>query len=227
MARQIIRLESTLSTMTEAIGHPPGTVIVAAEQIAGQGRLGRSWHSERGSGLYFSVVLDVAQAAPVVTLALGLAVEEAIQTVVAVPCDLRWPNDVLIGGRKCAGILVQLHENKLIAGIGINVNHTEFPPEVAETATSLRLATGRNWPADPLLEAVLDAIDNYTGLLEAEGTDAILRLFTAASSYARGRRVIVDGLEGTTDGLDESGFLWLRTDDGNRRLIVAGGVRPK
>ena len=227
MSCRIIRLETTPSTMTEALGHPEGTVIVAKEQTAGQGRLGRDWHSERGAGLYFSIVLDVKELAPVVTLALGLAVQDAIQTVADVPCDLRWPNDVLIGEKKCVGILVQLHETQVIAGIGVNVNQATFPAELAETATSLRIATGRSHSNEALLDRLLDSIDTYLALLNAQGADAILRLFTEASSYARGRRVVVDGVKGTTDGLDESGFLWLRTESGNRRLITAGGVRPR
>ena len=212
--------------MTEAVGHPPGTVIVAEEQTEGQGRLGRDWHSERGAGLYFSMVLDLKEPAPVVTLALGLAVQDAIQAVADIRCDLRWPNDVLTGERKCAGILVQLHETQVIAGIGVNVNHSSFPPELAASATSLRIASGLALSTAGLLDKLLDSIDTYLGLLEAQGPDAILRLFTEASSYARGRRVTVDGVEGITDGLDPSGFLWLRTGDGSRRLITAGGVRP-
>lgn len=212
--------------MEAALGHPPGTVIVAEEQTAGQGRLGRSWHSERGAGLYCSLVLDASGTPPVVTLALGLAVREAIQSVAGIGCDLRWPNDVLVRERKCAGILVNHHGGVVIAGIGVNVNHTEFPPDVAATATSIRLVTGNSHSPDDLLQPLLDTIHTYTDLLAAEGAEAILRLFTEASSYVRGRRVEVDGVRGTTDGLDPGGFLWLRTDSGARKLIVAGGVRP-
>jgi len=222
----IIRLDSTSSTMDEAAGHPPGTVIVAEEQTSGQGRLGRSWHSEKGSGLYFSIVLGLPEPTPLVTLALGLAAQEAIQAVAGVACDLRWPNDVLIADKKCAGILVEHHGERVIAGIGVNVNHAAFPPEIADTATSLRIATGRAHDKEALLARLLESIDSFTKLLTDDGPDAILRLFTEASSYVRGRRVSVDGVTGTTDGLDPSGFLWLRPDRGPRRLIVAGGVRP-
>jgi BirA family biotin operon repressor/biotin-[acetyl-CoA-carboxylase] ligase len=222
----IIRLASTTSTMDEALRHPPGTVVVAEEQTAGQGRLGRSWHSERGAGLYLSIVLAVDDTPPVVALALGLAVHEAIQTVTSVSCDLRWPNDVLVGDRKCAGILVQHHGDRVVAGIGVNVNHGEFPADIALTATSLRLAAGRPQDREALFIGILEAIETYTTLLAAEGPDPILRLFTETSSYVRGRRVQVEGVFGWTDGLDPTGFLWLRTDAGARKLIVAGGVRP-
>jgi len=223
----IIRIASTTSTMEEAIGHPPGTVIVAEEQTSGQGRLGRRWHSEKGAGLYFSTVLGLPEPSPLITLALGLAAQEAIQQVAGIGCDLRWPNDVLIGERKCAGILVNHHGATVIAGIGVNVNHAAFPVDVADTATSLRIATGCEHDKEALLARLLDAISTFTGLLSEQGTEVVLRLFTEASSYVRGRRVVVDGVEGTTDGMNPSGFLWLRDDHGGRRLIVAGGVRPR
>lgn len=229
MEFRVIRLERTASTMKDAAAHPPGTVIVAEEQTAGQGRLGRRWLSERGAGLYFSVSLPLPRAGESLSLfplAFGLATQEAIQKVAGAPADLRWPNDVLIGEKKCAGILVELESKALIAGIGVNVNQTRFPDDIAAVATSLRIATGRPHSKDDLLDRILEGIDSYSSLLSSDGPDAILRLFSRASSYVSGRRVTVDGIEGTTDGLDPSGFLWLRQDNGKRRLIVAGGVRP-
>ena len=121
-----------------AKGCPPGTVIVAGEQTAGTGRYGRHWHSEPESGLYLSIVIG-GNLDPVITLALGLAVADAIQQTTNVTCDLRWPNDILISEKKAAGILTQLEGESIIAGIGINVNHTAFPPDLV--ATSLRLAS--------------------------------------------------------------------------------------
>ncbi|MCW5978618.1 MAG: biotin--[acetyl-CoA-carboxylase] ligase [Bryobacteraceae bacterium] len=232
MQFQIARLETTASTMQDAAGGPVGTVVVAEEQTAGQGRLGRHWHSEPGSGLYFSVVLPLPpgpEPPTVATLALGLAARDAIQEAAGVTADLRWPNDLLIAERKCAGILVELRRDALVAGIGVNVNHARFPEELAAIATSLRIATSREHSKDRLLDAMLEAIAAYWSLLETEGREAILRLFAGASSYVQGRRVAVEGvedLEGTTDGLDPSGFLWLRQNNGVRKLIVAGGLRP-
>jgi BirA family biotin operon repressor/biotin-[acetyl-CoA-carboxylase] ligase len=234
----IHRFDVVDSTMTQAAalaaaGCPSDTVVVAEEQTAGQGRLGRSWHSERGAGLYMSQVLRTKicpDSLPVVTLALGLATAEAITAVAGVPCDLRWPNDVLVGGKKCAGILVQLHERALIAGVGINVNHASFPPEIAGIATSLRIATGREHSRERLLDALIAAIDAHVDTLMGDGKNAVLRAFAAASSYVQGRRVVVEQgdsqLEGTTAGLDPQGFLVLRQNDGRRTLVLAGGVRP-
>lgn len=223
----ILRLDRVGSTMVEAQGKPPGTVIVADEQTAGQGRLGRSWYSPPGAGLYCSIVLEPAQPAPVLTLALGLATKEAIERTASILCDLRWPNDVLIGERKVAGVLVQLQEDSLIAGIGINVNHARFPAELAPVATSLRLVSGVEHSREVLLANLLDAVETFCGMLQSEGDEVILRLFAQASSYVSGRRVLVDDVPGITDGLDPSGFLWIRTDNGRRLLVRAGNVRPR
>jgi BirA family biotin operon repressor/biotin-[acetyl-CoA-carboxylase] ligase len=231
----IYRFETIDSTMFEASrladsGAPSGTTVVAEEQTAGHGRYGRPWHSEPKAGLYLSVILRfpfAPETMPIVTLALGLAVVEAINDTTGIVCDLRWPNDVLIADRKCAGILTQLEGTAVIAGIGINVNHAAFPSELAQTATSLRIASGREYSREDLLQALLPAIDSYCSLLAREGKDPILDMFTNASSYVRGRRVTIDDkMEGITAGLNESGFLLLRDDAGKQHTILAGGVRP-
>jgi len=237
--RRIDRHTSIDSTMSEARrlalqGCESGTVVVAEEQTAGQGRYGRTWHSEAGSGLYASIVLRYSLApkdVPVVTLALGLATVEAIQKVTDVACDLRWPNDVLIQSKKCAGILTQMESSAIIAGIGINVNQEKFPDELSAIATSLRIASGgRMHSREHLLTELVSNVDRYCGLLEREGRRPILELFSRASSYVSGRRVDVDlgsgVVRGTTAGLNESGFLILKRDDGSQDVIMAGGVRP-
>jgi BirA family transcriptional regulator, biotin operon repressor / biotin---[acetyl-CoA-carboxylase] ligase len=234
----IHRFDSLPSTMHKAIelahaGCPSGTVVVAAEQTAGQGRFGRSWHSEAGSGLYMSQVLRLkicSDSLPLVTLALGLATAESIVNAAAVAPDLRWPNDVLLNGKKCAGILVQLHDGVLVAGIGINVNQSSFPEELAGTATSLRIVTGRQHDLEKLLALLLAQLEQHLDNLLQNGRESVLRAFSQASSYVRGRRVVVEQdigeITGVTDGLDPQGFLILRQDNGQRTLILAGGVRP-
>jgi BirA family biotin operon repressor/biotin-[acetyl-CoA-carboxylase] ligase len=232
--REIYWHETIDSTMLAAqslarAGCPHGTAVVADFQSAGVGRYGRHWHSPRGAGLYVTVVLRPSRrldALPILTLAVGLAARQAIAETCALECDLRWPNDVLANGRKCAGILLQLDGAAVLAGVGVNVNHTEFPADIAATATSLRLVTGRAHRRDDLLASLLAGIDHFTSLDD----DAILARFADASSYVHGRRVRVDQgdrvVTGVTDGLDASGFLILRDDDGRTSLIMAGGVRP-
>jgi BirA family biotin operon repressor/biotin-[acetyl-CoA-carboxylase] ligase len=238
-SRTVLWLEQTDSTMLDAArlaegGCPSGTVVGSEEQMAGQGRHGRAWRSDKEAGLYFSTVLRLplqpAQQ-PIATMAVGLAVAEAITTTTGVPVDLRWPNDVLIGDRKLCGILVQQHNAALVCGIGINVNQQSFPDELAPIATSLRLIAGREFAREPILIEVLRAMDRHLDILTNQGMEAILQLFTAASSYVSGRRVVVEQgdklLRGTTAGLDANGFLLLRQDDGTQTVILAGGVRPE
>jgi BirA family biotin operon repressor/biotin-[acetyl-CoA-carboxylase] ligase len=209
-----------------------GTVVVADEQTNGLGRHGHGWYSERGTGLYLSIVLrsELQRAnAPTITMALGLATAEAIATVTNFACDLRWPNDIMIGPKKTAGILTQLLDCSAVAGIGINVNHQQFPATLSDEATSLRIETGRTQSPESLLIALLPAVDRYVAILEERGPAAILDLFSRRSSYASGKRVIVlqgdSVLRGTTAGLNESGFLVVRKDDGSDEIILAGGVR--
>ncbi|HYO80773.1 MAG TPA: biotin--[acetyl-CoA-carboxylase] ligase, partial [Bryobacteraceae bacterium] len=228
-------LPSTMLTASELAraGAEHGTVVVADEQTAGQGRLGRAWHSEAGTGLYATFILRprvCPESLPLVTLSLGLAAVDAIQIKSGVTCDLRWPNDVLVREKKCAGILAQLCGGVLLAGIGCNVNQREFSSELRDIATSLRMASGQEQSRDELLDRLVESVLAHVDLLITAGKDPVLRAFTQASSYVRGKRVIVEApertLTGITDGLDPQGFLWLREDTGKRTLIVAGGVRP-
>ncbi len=224
--RRVEWYETLDSTMTVAgrlarEGCQHGTTVVADEQTAGIGRHGRAWHSERGTGLYVSIVLRLPQPVPVMMLALGLAAREAIAKTSGLSPDLRWPNDVMLGGRKCAGMLAQIEGGALIAGIGINVAQTEFPEELE--ATSL-LIEGAVVTREDVLVALVEAVDEYCAKEPVE----IRRLFEAASSYARGLRVRVEhnGVEGVTQGLDPAGFLIVKQDNGEHATILAGGVRP-
>ena len=222
-----------VATKLAEAGAASGTAVVAGEQTAGIGRQGHSWHSEANSGLYVSLILypPIEPATrPVLTLALGLATAEAIGRVTGIQCDLRWPNDVMINDRKAAGILVQLAGDAAVAGIGINVNHEIFPAEIADQATSIRLATGRRYDRADLLIAVLESANAFSKMLHEAGKTAILDAFTRASSYAKGKRVQVDmgdrRLEGITAGLDDYGFLRVLKSNGTIETVLAGGVRP-
>ena len=225
------------STMTEAAklaesGAPHGSVVLADEQSAGIGRLGRTWLSPTGAGIYCSILLRLKLApasSPIASLLAGLAVADAIHKTTNLLCDLRWPNDVLIGERKVAGILTQLIDDCVVAGIGVNVNQLSFPRDLRTPATSLRMeSNGREQAREPLIAQLLESIEAFCEKLWNEGSKGILRAFSAASSYARHRRVIVEesGEFGTTTGLDDNGFLLIRFDDGQTQRIATGGVRP-
>jgi BirA family biotin operon repressor/biotin-[acetyl-CoA-carboxylase] ligase len=218
--RRILYFDSLDSTQRAAATEDVGTIVLAGRQTAGQGRHGHAWHSEPATGIYCSIVLE---STPLLTLALGVATVDAIAQATGIVCDLRWPNDLMLGGRKVAGILVQLADGVAIAGIGINVNHTALPGGLE--ATSLRIHTGRSHSREDILIALLPAVD----AIIKEDSETILRLFAHASSYVAGRRVTVDQPDGvtfgTTAGLDPAGYLIVRKDDGTDTLILAGGVR--
>jgi BirA family biotin operon repressor/biotin-[acetyl-CoA-carboxylase] ligase len=205
-----------------ARGAPHGTVVVAEYQSAGIGRHGHSWHSASGGGLYMSIVLRLETAAPALTMALGLAAQRAVDDLAGVATDLRWPNDVMLNERKLAGVLVQSAEDgALIAGIGINVNQTRFPKDLHLIATSLRIETGRDHDKETLLQRVIAESLRYAAMPKPY----ILRQFEERSTYVRGKTVVVDGrTKGVTSGLDQDGFLLLRTDSGIE-TILTGGIR--
>jgi len=228
----------TASTNLDAMeaaaeGAPEGSVFLAEEQTAGRGRGGHRWESKKSQNIYCSVVLRPA-VAPAETLALslaaGLAAQSAVEKLTGLRPDLRWPNDLLLNGKKCGGILIEMtaeptRVRHVVAGIGLNVNQQEFSGELRETATSLRMAGGSSWPRVALVAALLQSLDReYRALWPAQN---VIRRFTEASSYARGRKVHVEeqgGYEGVTTGLDERGFLLVRTADG-MRTVISGGVR--
>ena len=224
----IVRRHTTTSTMKDAAvlaanGEPHGTAIVAERQTGGIGRHGHSWHSESPGGLYLSMVLRLRTAAsPALTMALGLAVQRSVDDLSGVTTDLRWPNDVMLNERKLAGILVQSAEGgALIAGIGINVNQSSFPEDLAAIATSLKIETGKDHDKEAVLNRVIAEALRYAALPQPE----ILKRFEASSTYVRGKAVTVDGgVKGVTAGLDSNGFLLLQTEEG-LQTILTGGLR--
>jgi BirA family transcriptional regulator, biotin operon repressor / biotin---[acetyl-CoA-carboxylase] ligase len=215
--RRIDWFDTLESTMIEARRDmQPGRIVGAEEQTAGIGRHGRKWISEAGAGLYVSMVL-AAKPVPVMMLSLGLATREAIGY-----GDIRWPNDVLVNAKKCAGVLAQVEGDSIIAGIGINVSQAHFPDDLETPATSL-LLEGIHISREDLLVRLAESVDRQVRL----SVDEILRQFTNASSYVSGKRVRAEaGLEGVTCGLDRAGFLRVREDSGAETTVFAGGVRP-
>lgn len=220
-----------------------GGVWVADEQTAGRGRGGHTWHSVVGDGLYVSALVmprvPLSHAARI-PLATGLAGKAAIDEVTGLGADIRWPNDLMMGERKCGGVLVEsASEGTMlryaVIGVGINVNHESFPRELARQATSLRIEGGSEFAREPLLAALLRHLDDEVERLEQawlENRDGeeLLRRFAAASSWVRGKRVRVgeaEGYTGTTRGLDREGFLLVQDDHGTLRTVLSGGVRPE
>ena len=218
---------------------PHGTLVVAEEQTAGRGRFGRTWFSPRGTGLYFTVILRpklAPAAAPVLTLLTGVAVAETIHEIAGTTVDIRWPNDVMISRKKCAGILVEMtaqpeRVEHVQIGVGVNVNQTAIPAELAAEATSLRRETGRAFSRVETLVSILARMERYYDLLQERGAAPVVARFGEISSYARGKRVrITDGpsvLVGETVGLSPEGMLLVRREDGQTESVLSGQVRPE
>ncbi len=242
-ARHIHHYYKIGSTNSEAMqaaseGAPEGSAFLAEEQLAGRGRGAHSWHSARSAGIYCSVILRPSMPpseALIFSLAAGLAVRAAVGEIAPqLQVDLKWPNDLLLGGKKFCGILTEMNAEAtrvryLVVGMGVNVNQVRFPAELRDIATSLRIETGTEWSRVELCVALLKALDReYRGLAEdAEARDAILRRFQENSSSVRGAKVTIEengGLAGVTEGLDERGFLRVRAADG-LRTVVSGTVR--
>jgi BirA family biotin operon repressor/biotin-[acetyl-CoA-carboxylase] ligase len=231
----------------EELNGPPaagGEVWLAEEQTAGKGRAGHGWESRPRDGIYLSALLRPRLAPAeviILSLAAGLAVVEAVHEVTGLWSDLRWPNDVMMGGRKFCGILTEMNAEVtrvryVVVGMGLNVNNEEFPPELAPIATSLCRETGSKVSRVELVAALLRALDREQAAL-ADGTAgmreaaraAILRRFERHSSHCCGAAVTVEedgGYEGVTRGLDERGFLRVETEEG-MRTVLSGGVRKR
>ena len=217
-------------------GTPEGRVIVANAQSAGRGRHGRSWASPPGAGLYVSTVLrPPPHALPLLTIAAGIAVAEAIQAATGLVTDVKWPNDVYAHGRKVAGILAEASSSSdaaaiqhVVVGAGINVMPAAYPPEIAGRATSLEVELGRGVDRGLLLAEYLSALAaRYQDLLDRRG-DAVVRAWRARAASMLGRRVEWEGSGATREGvaldIDDTGALLVRTSAGAVRL-AAGEVR--
>lgn len=236
------------STNTRALadaqaGVASGQVYIADEQTQGRGRGGHTWHSEPDLGLYLSMLVrpelhssDVLKLSLITALAAAQAVEEMAGKCVL---DLRWPNDLVIGqvpARKVGGILTEavlLSSGQLrhaAIGIGMNLNQAAFPPDLADTATSLRITLGASVHREQLAVAFLRQMDAELKRLlhnTTEGEDVLPR-FERQSSWVRGKRVRVaedEGYTGTTAGLTSEGLLRVHCDDGTQRVVRHGGVR--
>jgi BirA family biotin operon repressor/biotin-[acetyl-CoA-carboxylase] ligase len=239
--RRIYHFFKIDSTNTVALelgqeGDPHGTVVLAEEQTAGRGRAGRKWISEKSSGIHASILLrppiSPAQA-PLLTLVAGLAARDGVAEETGFAPDIRWPNDLLLHGKKFCGILTEMHAEPdrvhyAVVGIGINVNHTKMPAELAGIATSLKMEGGRAYSRLDLLIRLLWCFDRYYNRFVAEGAKPILSRFAQVSSFYEGKRVQIstaaETFVGTTAGLEPSGVLRVARDDGRIEAVISGDV---
>ena len=217
----LTHVEETESTNLLARSGRPGDVFTADYQTAGRGRLDHRWLAERGQNLMMSAVIDVAgleaEHAATLPLSVGLAVVEGLRDMVP-SLKLKWPNDVLIKGRKVCGILCERNGDKVIAGIGVNVKQQEFPPELAERAASLCDATGFRGGVDEVRAAVLNEVGEIFESWKDRGF-ASLWPEIAKIDFLKGREIAV--LQTDTDATPTSGACGGIRSDGS---LDVGGI---
>ncbi len=225
-------------------GAAAGLVIVADAQTTGRGRLGRSWHSPAGENLYLSILLRPARPPseiPPLTLLAGAAVARALETFGLGP-RLKWPNDVELVDetgkrRKVAGILTEMASAgasalHVVVGIGINANAVDFPPELAERATSLRRALGRPVDRLELLAALCDAFEPLCEAFDRRGPAAAVEAFEAHAAFPARCRVTAPGrpgerLEGIALGVEPDGALRFQDETGQIQRVISGELSPQ
>jgi BirA family biotin operon repressor/biotin-[acetyl-CoA-carboxylase] ligase len=232
------KVDST-NRVTLELGHagePEGAVVLAEEQTAGRGRAGHAWHSERATGIYATLLLRPRLApvqAPLLTMMAGLSAHAAIEAQTGLKVDLKWPNDLLIRGKKVGGILTEMHAEPaqirfVIVGIGLNVNQETFPAELSAIATSVRVETGKPQSRLELLVRLLREFENDYNRFLTEGAESVTKRFSTISSYAYGKRVCVsngkESFAGVTAGVGPEGLLLVRRDGGQIVTVIAGDV---
>jgi len=235
----VLTYDSLDSTNTEALkqarqGADEGLCIVARQQTAGRGRHGRVWVSQKNAGLYFSIVLRPkldTKFLPLITLMTGVAVHDTLQDL-GLNADIKWVNDVLVNGKKISGILAETTEtnNGLAVGVGIGINlkSTNFPPEIADIATSLESET-KVAATGNLVELLTKYLTYFYEILRSEnGPAEIIDQWRRRSSYFSGKavRVVLENetITGVTDGLEPNGALRVRRENGELSIIHAGVV---
>jgi BirA family transcriptional regulator, biotin operon repressor / biotin---[acetyl-CoA-carboxylase] ligase len=236
----VLTFDTIDSTNTEALkqarlGAEEGLCIVASEQTAGRGRHGRTWVSDKNAGLYFSIVLRPkleTRFLPLITLMAGVAVHDTLREFGLKP-DIKWVNDILVNEKKISGILAETTETSkgiaVIVGIGINIRSSNFPDEIADTATSIEAQSGQAPTTDELANTVTRFFSYFYDILNNEnGPKEILTEWRRRSTYFSGKSVRVTlenkTLTGMTDGLEKNGALRVRKSDGNVTIIQAGDV---
>ena len=236
LGRPLMYRAVTGSTNDDALlaaraGAPHGSLFVADEQTAGRGRRGNSWLAAPGESLLFSVLLrpelELGQVSAL-TLAVGLALRDAVAPLVAGSTQIKWPNDLYVDGKKLAGVLVesQLQGERLqavVVGVGLNVATRDFPEEIAARATSLALLGASLLDREALLQVILDALALRIAAYQTQGVAGILAELNAADAL-RDQRVRVDGRSGLGRGLDAQGRLLLQDDSGQTHAILSGTV---
>lgn len=241
MKFNVLHFDSLDSTNIEALnqakrGANEGLCVVARQQTAGRGRHGRVWVSEKDAGLYFSLILRPTienKFLPLITLMSAVAVFDVLTENYALAPDIKWANDVHINNRKIAGILAEMTETKsglaIVVGIGINLQSTNFPPELKDSATSIEEETAQKPIVENLLQNLTAKLDFYYEMFsDANGAERIRNEWARRSTYFEGAKVSVnlpnEFFTGTTRGIESNGALRVETETGEIKIVQAGDV---
>lgn len=236
---EIVRLETVDSTnryarMLAAQGAPHGTLVLARQQTAGRGRRGRNWISPAGEGIFMSLIVrpgTAVESAGGLSLQAALAAARAIARTGGIDARIKWPNDIVCGGRKVCGMLLEMDTDgqglqDVVIGVGINVHQTEFPEEIMHTASSLDLLSGRRTDSEALTEAFLEEFEAAYALARSDH-EAFMRAYCGLSATL-GQRVQViaagETYTGTAENVTDSGTLLVRREDGVLREVLAADV---
>lgn len=216
-------------------GGEEGTIIVAEEQVAGKGRLGRQWYSPIGTGIWMSMILKPKippQQAPQLTLLTAVAVIRGIHAITGLNCDIKWPNDILLNGKKLVGILTEMQADldqiqSVIIGIGINVNQISFPEEIKETATSLRIEKGKEINRASIIKSILENFEELYEIYLKEGFLPI-KIMWEAHAITIGKRITArtmgGSFQGFAQGITDEGILLLEDDLGDTHKIYSADI---
>ena len=231
-------IDSTNNRAKEAgdNGAAHGTLFVADMQVAGKGRRGRVWKSPSGSSIYMTILLypDISPVkAPQLTLLMAIAVAEGIQEVTGLETKIKWPNDIVVNGRKICGILTEMsteidYINHVVIGVGINVNQDTFPDDIKATASSLKLELGKSVKRSELIAAVMKSFEKcYEIFIETEDLSGLQELYNSMLvNRDQEVKVLEPGNEYKAHaiGINQTGELIVRTPDGKEKEIYAGEV---
>lgn len=216
-------------------GYPSGTLVVAEQQDAGKGRRGRSWESPRGTGIFMTVMLkpDINPGnASMLTLVAALAVSAGITKCTGRPAGIKWPNDIVMNGKKVCGILTEMsaqfdYVNHIVIGIGVNVHNDTFPEEISHMATSLYLETKEHLNRAALIEEIWEQFERYYAVfLETEDLSGLVKEYNAHLVNLHQSVKVLDPkepYEGKALGITSRGELIVDTWE-SRKLVSAGEV---
>ncbi|NLI90026.1 MAG: biotin--[acetyl-CoA-carboxylase] ligase [Epulopiscium sp.] len=239
--KEIYRYEEVTSTNEVARnmakeGASEGLVVIADSQNKGRGRLGRSWQSPKGQGVWMSVITRPqiqVQDIPAITLITGLAVCKAIRQTTSLPAYIKWPNDIVVDGKKVCGILTQMSGdaskiNYVIIGIGINVNIESFPEELEEVATSLKIEGGQNYDREEISISTLEFLElYYKEYIKVGSLENVLDKYKDLCITLKNQVLVLDDkkpYKATPLDIDKRGGLIVVREDGGKETIKFGEV---